>query len=393
MCHTHVIQTISTVFWKCSTMENGAECVQIFSRGHLLLLHVAMAEPDSLLGSGARLTMPTRESSLQVFSTALEKNCQQQTAPGVWLKWILVSVVSYCWIVHTVQHAVCNGLTMRIMYSCLLVIGLPDLVPDLASFQLSLQRYPYVAQIPMSYLMCAREENCLSSSADNAPRTSIRRLLRFDSLTMNYGRADFLPNAHPHEYQWHSCHMHFHSFERFIDYDILDQLGNKIAEGHKASFCLEDSLCSGGRSPSYSCQIRQGISVNCGDRYGRHLDCQWIDITGVRPGEYVIRLRVNPTRESVESDYLNNEISCRITLHDRFYIVKSCSHSGECAVSDLSVLLWLLWLNVLSSYRSLTNTHWNKLTKPTRSTMNTCVCVCVCVCVCIILTWKRFLCC
>ena len=199
----------------------------------------------------------------------------------------------------------------------------------LHEFASSLRNNPHVDRTPLGYLRCAHEENCLASSANSQPYNTFRHLLRFSSLTMNLGRADFLPNALPHEWQWHKCHRHYHSFEAFINYDILDLLGNKVAEGHKASFCLEDTICLPGAWLSYTCN-KQGISVNCGDRYGRLLDCQWIDITGLAPGTYVLRQVVNPHRESIESDYLNNEISCTIELNrSNFTLVQnSCILSG-----------------------------------------------------------------
>ena len=43
--------------------------------------------------------------------------------------------------------------------------------------------------------------------------------------------------------------------------------------------------------------------MNCGDLYSRHLDCQWIDVTDVPPGIYILRLLVNPDNLVLESDY------------------------------------------------------------------------------------------
>lgn len=42
--------------------------------------------------------------------------------------------------------------------------------------------------------------------------------------------------------------------ETFSHYDIIDKHGNQVAEGHKASFCLEDSSCERGVFPKYNCQ-------------------------------------------------------------------------------------------------------------------------------------------
>lgn len=41
--------------------------------------------------------------------------------------------------------------------------------------------------------------------------------------------------------------------EVFATFDIINGKGEKVAEGHKASFCLEDNLCKEGVEPRYAC--------------------------------------------------------------------------------------------------------------------------------------------
>jgi hypothetical protein len=85
---------------------------------------------------------------------------------------------------------------------------------------------------------------------------------------------------------------HYHSMEVFATFDVMDSKGVKVAEGHKASFCLEDNQCMPGVKPFYACANfgDQGISVNCSDIYRHNIDCQWVDISELNPGMYTFKV-------------------------------------------------------------------------------------------------------
>ncbi|XP_017351493.1 lysyl oxidase-like 5b [Ictalurus punctatus] len=202
--------------------------------------------------------------------------------------------------------------------------GLPDLVPD----PYSIQAGSYIQRVQMYALRCAAEENCLARSAYRPVVRDLdyRVLLRFPQKVRNLGTADFLPVKPRHQWEWHSCHQHYHSMDAFSLYDLLDiNTGRKVAEGHKASFCLEDTGCNPGFRRRYACTAHtQGLSPGCHDTYAANIDCQWIDITDVRPGNYFLKITVNPNFLVPESDFSNNVVRCEVFYSGHHVQTRNC---------------------------------------------------------------------
>uniref|UniRef100_A0A8C0APZ3 protein-lysine 6-oxidase n=1 Tax=Buteo japonicus TaxID=224669 RepID=A0A8C0APZ3_9AVES len=167
-------------------------------------------------------------------------------------------------------------------------------------------------------------EICLPRATDY----DVRVLLRFPQRVKNQGTADFLPSRPRHSWEWHSCHQHYHSMDEFSHYDLLDATtGRKVAEGHKASFCLEDTTCDFGNLKRYACTAHtQGLSPGCYDTYNADIDCQWIDITDVQPGNYVLKVQVNPKYIVLESDFTNNVVRCNIHYTGRDVLLSFSVH-------------------------------------------------------------------
>ena len=58
--------------------------------------------------------------------------------------------------------------------------------------------------------------------------------------------------------------------EVFATFDIFDVTGTKVAQGHKASFCLEDSQCLPGIPKKYNC-------ANFGDQ-GKEIKKYYVEL-------------------------------------------------------------------------------------------------------------------
>jgi len=162
---------------------------------------------------------------------------------------------------------------------------------------------------------CALFEGCIAQ-----PGT--RRLLRFDTGTANVGNAD-IQVGNPTQnacFSFSQCHQHYH-FKGVGQYTLYQADGTTVAAvGHKEGFCLEDVEPIPWLNPqppqpsqAYDCND-QGLHAGYEDIYPNDIDCQWIDITGLPAGQYVLSVHVNEQEYLPESNYDNNEAHVPVTI-------------------------------------------------------------------------------
>jgi hypothetical protein len=185
--------------------------------------------------------------------------------------------------------------------------GRPAL-PDMVLVESLMTGTVVVQDVNFSANSCEMQEGCVGGAG-------ARRLLRFTTVTANLGNGDLYfgpPEGNP-LFEFSACHGHYH-FGGYADYELVNAGGVVIA-GHKQAFCLLDTIqvTSGAPGPYYTCE-NQGISAGWADQYLRSLPCQWIDITDVPPGQYTLRVRVNPTMRFEEEDYSNNSLEIPVTF-------------------------------------------------------------------------------
>jgi hypothetical protein len=142
-------------------------------------------------------------------------------------------------------------------------------------------------------------------------------LLSFTTETRNIGAGDLVMGdpATNSLFRWASCHQHYH-FEQFAEYNLLTTNGNVVAAGHKVGFCLEDAhswASNANPQVKYNCYY-QGIQAGWADVYSAGLPCQFIDVTSVPAGNYMLQLTVNPDNLFPESNTANNTTLVPITI-------------------------------------------------------------------------------
>jgi glucose/arabinose dehydrogenase len=163
--------------------------------------------------------------------------------------------------------------------------------------------------------------------------------------------AAVLPNTGQLRYVVSPDHRHWHllGFERYE----LRRAGQTVsaARDEKTGFCLGDRYATLKRptaapnSPVYTSRcglgdpqllgIEEGISVGYGDDYKANLEGQYLRLTGLPAGRYVLVHRVNADRRLRERDYTNDAASLLLELRWRhgqpmIRILRECPGTDRC---------------------------------------------------------------
>lgn len=136
---------------------------------------------------------------------------------------------------------------------------------------------------------------------------------------------------------WHPLHGHFH-FEDYAIYTLqpVDAPGGSARIGSKTTFCIMDTTLIDRRLPNApkkkvydQCgQVKQGMSVGWGDKYGAHLAGQEIDITGLPDGDYSLTIEADPKNRLVETNDADNTSCVLVRLSVSTQSVEILNDSG-----------------------------------------------------------------
>lgn len=216
---------------------------------------------------------------------------------------------------------------------------LPNLVPFppaeiLGPFTGPVDSFGYAYPAPLAVNGCLPDE---------IARNGAQRCLRFETTAANRGRGPLeiayrVEQTSTNAYQvvhradgtttdrfavaseFHPTHAHFHFKDFYVTrlwrYADGNRLGGApVTSGSKSGFCPEDT--GGGGQRRYSCLTDYrmgpagpeqvvGISAGAWDTYRMHLPDQYLEITGVPDGRYVLEIELDPNDNVAESNERDN---------------------------------------------------------------------------------------
>jgi Ca-dependent carbohydrate-binding module xylan-binding/Lysyl oxidase len=189
------------------------------------------------------------------------------------------------------------------------------------------------------------------ASTATANMTADQVVNRSDGSTQTFPAIGSMIFYAPHN------HWHYLNFDR---YELRSTSGTLVAPDQKAGFCLGDRYtpnsngtrnenpspgpytfnnCAPGNTAALS--LQEGISVGYGDEYEPQLEGQYIDVTGVSPGTYVVVHRTNSDGALQESNSSNDAASALVSLWPNgvgvspfVTVLKTCPGTATCSLTS-----------------------------------------------------------
>ena len=172
------------------------------------------------------------------------------------------------------------------------VESLPDFVMDEAQLNNIAIRTEYFPEGD-----CQINEGCVKCAGE-------RTVLRFVTEVANIGTSQFYvgpPQDSPLA-EYDECHGHYHlsEYNEYLVFKASDEEERKpLEKGGKEGMCVQDGTEYSGYDPTIynisragytfrNCS-NQGIGIGRSDIYSNHIVCQFVDITDLKEGEYVLR--------------------------------------------------------------------------------------------------------
>lgn len=191
------------------------------------------------------------------------------------------------------------------------------LLPDLRANQDAVERSLIIRKQTFSENACEIEEQCITGPGK-------RRLLQFEGRIENIGTGDLNPGREQNNplFEYSQCHGHFH-FLDFTDYKLLNADGSVAVQGHKQSFCLVDmERVADYDSPVFGEIVHPEpgpsgcsyLSAGWADIYSVGTPCQWVDVTDVPAGDYMLQVAVNPSGKISEGNVENNVVQVPVHI-------------------------------------------------------------------------------
>jgi hypothetical protein len=152
---------------------------------------------------------------------------------------------------------------------------------------------------------------------DGLARAGKRRLLRFTTEVRNTGTLDLSlgdPNGNP-LFAMNNCASQFERSEA-ASYRLLSG-ASVVASRLNRPLCFQDSVAwdaGAPPAPLFDCNTMQGLQHGWSAIADGSLPGQYIDVTGVSAGDYILELRIDPGGTVVEMSEDNNVVQVPITI-------------------------------------------------------------------------------